>query len=150
MKLIIAGSRTFDFSLFNIDYFFNQIISLHKIPKPKEIVCGCGGTKKEKVSELLEKGQFASDRGVDLAGEIYGIQAKFPSGPKLIPADWTKNGKAAGPMRNREMAQYADQLLLIWDGNSRGSKNMKEEMEKLGKPVYEVILKAPPVKKEEW
>jgi hypothetical protein len=39
------------------------------------------------------------------------------------------------------MVDYADVLLLIWDGESRGSKNMKETMIKLGKPVYEVILR---------
>jgi hypothetical protein len=41
------------------------------------------------------------------------------------------------------MAEYADALLLIWNGESRGSANMKENMVKLGKPVYEVILKEP-------
>lgn len=29
---------------------------------------------------------------------------------------------------------------LIWAGKSRGSANMKKEMEKLNKPVYEVIV----------
>jgi len=55
--------------------------------------------------------------------------------------DWGTHGRAAGPIRNREMAKYGDALLLIWDGASRGSANMKQEMIKLGKPVYEVILK---------
>jgi hypothetical protein len=39
------------------------------------------------------------------------------------------------------MAEYADALLLIWDGKSRGSLNMKQQMLKLEKPVYEVIVK---------
>lgn len=60
---------------------------------------------------------------------------------KGFPADWETYGKSAGPIRNRQMAQYADALLLIWDGESRGSANMREEMQKLGKPVYEVIIR---------
>lgn len=59
---------------------------------------------------------------------------------KFYP-DWGKHGKAAGPIRNKQMAEYADALLLIWDGESKGSKNMKEEMLKLNKPVYEFIVK---------
>jgi uncharacterized phage-like protein YoqJ len=38
------------------------------------------------------------------------------------------------------MAEYADALLLIWDGESRGSKNMLFNMKKLGKQVFEVKL----------
>lgn len=62
---------------------------------------------------------------------------------KEFPADWEAYGKAAGPKRNQQMAEYGDALLLIWDGESRGSFNMLRNMIKLGKPVYEVILKGP-------
>ena len=57
------------------------------------------------------------------------------------PADWNTHGRAAGPIRNKQMAEYADELLLIWDWKSRGSANMKKEMEKLGKKVVEIIIK---------
>lgn len=40
------------------------------------------------------------------------------------------------------MAEYADAALIImWDGGSKGSLNMKENMEKLGKPVYTYYIK---------
>jgi len=58
-----------------------------------------------------------------------------------FPADWDTHGRAAGPIRNKQMAEYGDALLLIWDGESRGSANMKSNMKKLGKPVYEIIIK---------
>lgn len=58
-----------------------------------------------------------------------------------FPADWEKFGKVAGHIRNKQMAEEGDALLLIWDGESKGSANMKDNMIKLGKPVYEVILK---------
>jgi hypothetical protein len=33
------------------------------------------------------------------------------------------------------MAEYADRLVAIWDGESRGTKSMIEAMERLGKMV---------------
>lgn len=60
---------------------------------------------------------------------------------KEFPADWSAHGKAAGPIRNAQMAEYADVLVLVWDGESRGSASMKREMIKRDKPVYEVIVR---------
>ena len=40
------------------------------------------------------------------------------------------------PMRNREMAEYADALLAVWDGESKGTANMILEMHRMGKPVF--------------
>lgn len=90
-------------------------------------------------------------KGIDLAGKEWANEdwkQDYPTcddqGPifvKEFPADWDKFGKGAGPIRNKQMADYADALLLIWDGESRGSANMKSQMEKLGKPIYEVILR---------
>lgn len=44
-------------------------------------------------------------------------------------ADWTKHGKAAGPMRNEKMAIFANEkgrgvLMAFWDGKSPGTKSM--------------------------
>jgi len=63
---------------------------------------------------------------------------------KVFPADWDMHGKAAGSIRNAQMAEYADELLLVWDGKSRGSASMKREMEKRGKPVHEQLTKGRP------
>jgi len=43
-----------------------------------------------------------------------------------FPANWKRYGKAAGPKRNQEMANYADVLIAFWDGKSRGTKHMIE------------------------
>lgn len=40
------------------------------------------------------------------------------------PANWSVHGKAAGPIRNKEMAQDADALIAVWDGKSRGTGDM--------------------------
>lgn len=61
-------------------------------------------------------------RGIDRLGERYAKEEKIPL--KVFPADWNTHGKAAGHIRNLQMAQYADALIAIWDGKSRGTKNM--------------------------
>jgi hypothetical protein len=38
------------------------------------------------------------------------------------------------------MAQYADALVAVWDGESRGTDHMIGEMQKLGKPVSVHLL----------
>lgn len=117
VKLIIAGSRHLKPSTATISWELYE-----KKLLPTEIVSG--GAK-----------------GVDYAGWLFAKEFKLPCA--VYEPKWGEYGKAAGPKRNRLMAEYADALLLIWDGKSRGSKNMKEEMKKLNKPVYEVIWNEP-------
>ena len=118
MKTIIAGCRDFtDYNLLKskVDYY-------RKDNAITEVVCG-GAT------------------GADALGENYAVQNGIPV--KGFPADWNKHGKAAGPIRNRQMAEYADCLIAVWDGKSRGTKNMIDEMNKLMKPVYIVWIGEP-------
>ena len=43
---------------------------------------------------------------------------------KKFPANWGLHGRKAGFIRNGEMAQYADALIAIHDGESRGTAGM--------------------------
>lgn len=115
MKLVIAGSRYIIVTVNLIDETLDKL----KL-SPSEIISG-GAT------------------GIDTCAEHYAECKKIDF--RLFEADWTKNGKSAGPIRNLSMAKYGDALLLIWDGKSRGSANMKSSMLRLKKPVYEVIVK---------
>ena len=113
MKTIIAGCRDF------YDYdFLNEKVEAH-ISSITEIVSGAA-------------------RGVDNLGEAFGYNHNIPV--KRFPADWNKHGNAAGPIRNRQMAEYADQLIAFWDGQSRGTMNMIDTMRKMNKlfTVYEI------------
>lgn len=76
--------------------------------------------------------------GVDTIGEAlsHKLQAKLV----IFHANWRLYGKSAGFTRNSEMADYADALILIWNGLSRGSADMKRCMEERKKPIFEVIL----------
>lgn len=133
MKLIIAGSR----NLYPTFGFINSAIRMLGVSKITEVVSGRA-------------------TGVDTEGEHWAHHLGLPIQP--FPADWdnidvpgavvktrkdgSKYNAVAGLWRNVEMAEYADALILIWDGKSSGSYNMKSEMEKLNKPIYEVILKS--------
>lgn len=119
MKLIIAGSRTISLSIGDFDEYFHRF-DLSVNPEDTEIVSGTA-------------------KGVDKSGEYYAKECSLPI--HRFPADWDKYGKGAGHIRNKQMADYADALLLIWDGESKGSANMKANMEKLKKPVYEIIIR---------
>lgn len=61
-------------------------------------------------------------RGVDTLGEEWAEKNKVHC--KKFPADWDTYGKSAGIIRNVQMADYADALIAVWDGASRGTSHM--------------------------
>jgi len=73
-------------------------------------------------------------RGADLHGENWASLHQIPI--ERYPANWKKYGKSAGFIRNEQMAQVADALIAIWDGESRGTANMINHTEKLNLPVH--------------
>ena len=111
MKVIIAGSR--DFSDFQLLY-----------------------AKCEEVLANVNKAEIVSGtaRGADRLGEHY-ASLKGHS-VRQFPADWDKHGKAAGYVRNKEMADYADCLIAFWDGESRGTKHMIDLATEKGLSVH--------------
>lgn len=112
-KTIIAGSR----GITDYDLLLDQIEAC-----PWEI--------SEVVSGTAE--------GVDLLGEQYADEHDLPV--ERHEPDWDTYGRAAGPIRNREMAESAEALLAVWDGQSPGTKNMIEEAEKAGIEVHVYTL----------
>lgn len=75
-------------------------------------------------------------RGVDTAGEVWAGFRGIPVKP--FPANWNAYPKGeqykAGPIRNKQMADYADSLCLLWDGTSRGSLSMLNIAKQFGLP----------------
>lgn len=71
--------------------------------------------------------------GVDRIGEDIAKEWKIPI--KLFPADWSR-GRHAGLVRNQQMAEYADALVAVWDGYSRGTQHMITTMNTMQKPVF--------------
>lgn len=123
MKTIIAGSRTItDFSL------VERATKDCRFPIT-EVVSGCQKTRDPVTRKIVG--------GVDWLGERWAYRNKISV--KLFPANWSELGKAAGPIRNAEMADYADALILIHTG-SKGSANMLELARAMGLKIYEVKL----------
>lgn len=74
-------------------------------------------------------------RGADtLAGEV-AYELGFTV--ERYPADWTKYGRAAGPIRNKEMLTHGrpDYVIGFHDDlrHSRGTADMKRQAERAGK-----------------
>ena len=99
MKLVIFGSR--------------GIEDMRAVEKAME-----AWGMASQVTEIVSGGA----RGVDRLGERYARQHGIHC--KVFPAQWDKYGKRAGPIRNAEMAKYADYGVAIWDGESRGTAHM--------------------------
>lgn len=61
-------------------------------------------------------------QGVDTLGERYAEENNIPI--ERYKADWQKHGKSAGYIRNAVMADNADALVCVWDGESKGTRHM--------------------------
>lgn len=100
-KVIIAGCRDFaDYELLKEEcdfYLQNQ--------KPEDIVIVSGHAS-----------------GADALGEHYALERDLQL--ETYTADWKAHGRAAGPIRNAQMASVAHALIAFWDGKSRETKNM--------------------------
>lgn len=100
MKVIIAGSRSIT------DYATVEQIVLKSGFEITEVVSG-------------------GARGADAFGERFAAEHSIPM-TQFLP-DCPSCRRNAARMRNRAMAQYADALILIWDGKSRGLAHLLRE-----------------------
>jgi hypothetical protein len=78
-------------------------------------------------------------KGVDTLGEVWALANNIPV--EAFPADWSQHGRAAGPIRNRQMAEYADALIAIWDGESKGTANMIQQARNKRLNVFIYLVK---------
>jgi hypothetical protein len=112
-KVIIAGTRKFaDYTLLcsSCDRLLSQKGLTHDII----IVSGTA-------------------RGADKLGERYAKERGY--NVELFPADWENKGRAAGYIRNADMANNADALIAFWDGTSHGTAHMIDIARKKNLPV---------------
>jgi hypothetical protein len=136
MKVIIAGSRSFDdyeLAKERLDFFFSN-------KKPTEIISGGCSDKKGKLTFTREDGTEVY--GADGLGERWAAECGIPV--KLFLADWEKYGRSAGPIRNIEMAQYCtpheDGAVVFWNRHSTGSGDMVKKAKKYHLNLREVIV----------
>jgi hypothetical protein len=116
------------------------------IDSGKTIIAGSRGiTDYSLVEEAVKESNFCiqevvsgTARGVDKLGEEYATKNCIPL--SKFPADWNKHGKGAGYIRNSQMADYADSLIALWDGKSKGTKHMIDDSKKKGLNVFVKII----------
>lgn len=122
-RVIIAGCRDFfNYDLLNIKckYFLQYKIKTHNV--------------------IIVSGHAT---GTDSLGERFAKENNLKC--ERHPADWKKHGRAAGPIRNAEMAKKSNALIAFWDGRSPGTRSMIELAEKKGIKVAIVLFnKTPP------
>jgi hypothetical protein len=110
MKTIIAGSRN----------IANAITQVNNAIKASGFV----------ISEVIS----GTARGVDTAGENWAAYHGIPV--VKFPANWDLYGKQAGYIRNNSMANYAEALIAVWDGKSRGTRHMISQAAAKGLKTY--------------
>ena len=116
------------------------------VPLLKVIIAGGRDIDKlSYVKDAIEKSGFrvgevvsGAAQGVDTMGEYWAEKNGIPV--KQFPADWAKHGKRAGILRNIEMSEYADALILVWNGQSPGSASMLSFAQKKNMPIYQSVV----------
>jgi hypothetical protein len=96
MKIAIIGSRSFE------DY---------------TLLCNILDKLKDKITLIISGGA----RGADKLAERYAKENSINT--TIFLADWEKNGKAAGFIRNQLIIEECDACLAFWDGVSKGTKH---------------------------
>lgn len=113
MRTIIAGSR-----------------SIHDY----EALCNVVQESGFGISQVLS----GAAEGVDALGERYALEHNLPI--ERFPADWNRHGRAAGPIRNRIMAQHAEALIALMHPNSPGTRNMVQTAHQAGLKIHVNII----------
>ena len=125
----------------DIVLFLRKVLSMLKV-----VISGCRNYNnykeaKEFLDDFFGKPEITGEitvisgacKGADMLGERYAAEMGYNI--KRFPAEWTKYGRAAGPIRNEKMVDECDYLISFWDGKSKGTKDIIGCALKQGKPV---------------
>lgn len=110
MRVIIAGGRDFVPKLRH----WLMLDDLHEQIQITRVICGMA-------------------RGADLFGRNWAISVGMPVSE--FPADWNKYGKSAGYLRNVQMAENADAVVLFAGG--KGTQHMANIAREKGLKIYD-------------
>lgn len=127
-RLIVAGSRDFDTSNNEkaILHFIAGALIFNNIDISSDNIEICHG----------------DCRGVDQVAKVF--SKKYNLECFSFPANWNEHGKAAGPIRNEQMAEWACEgdrqgiLVVIKKPDSRGSSHMISCAKKRNMKIIEV------------
>lgn len=106
MKIIVCGGRAYA----NKEFLFRYLDGFHKEHKVRILIHGGAGG-----ADTLA-GEWAWQRWVTC---------------RVYHADWAKYGKAAGPIRNKEMLGEKPHFVLAFPGGA-GTEDMCRQSEQVG------------------
>jgi len=111
MRVAVIGSRTFDvYSAMD-----RALKIIHSFEGIDEIVSG-------------------GARGADSLAEKWAKENNIPT--KIFKANWERYGRGAGMIRNKDIIDRADLVVVFWDGQSKGTKNSLDRAKKAGKRYF--------------
>lgn len=114
MRVLVFGGRDFH----NERLAFKALNMLHKKYKFTCVIDGAAS-------------------GADTLGYRWAKRNGVPT--ERYPANWAKFGRAAGPIRNRQMIEEGLPDIGVAFPGGRGTANMKEQLKKAGITVQNVV-----------
>lgn len=86
------------------------------------------------VDEIVSGGAV----GVDSCAAEYAKFRKIKL-TEFIP-EYERYGRAAPIVRNKKIVDYADNILVFWDGSSKGTLSVIKYADKIGKPIKVITV----------
>lgn len=78
--------------------------------------------------------------GVDACAAAYAEKNGLPL--KVFLPQYRRYGRGAPIVRNKEIVEYADKVLVFWDGRSKGTQSVIQYAHKIGKPCRVVLCES--------
>ena len=92
--------------------------------------------------------RYVSDGDEIVSGGAVGVDAcaaeyAQSNGLRLtvFTPEYKRYGKAAPIVRNKQIVDYADKVIVFWDGSSKGALSVIRYAEKIGKPCEIMLCK---------
>lgn len=115
MKIAVIGSRDFEGIDLIDDYLDSELSMLTEL-------------------SLISGGAS----GVDAVAKAYARSRAITF--IELKADWKAYGRAAGPIRNKQIIDMADSIYAFWDERSKGTAHVMEYALRIGKPCQVVVF----------
>lgn len=108
----------------------------------KLLIAGSRGIENFDLSKHIEKDVdtilSGGAKGIDTLAEEYADKMRLSK--IILRPRYDLYGKAAPIKRNEELVNMADKILIIWDGESKGTKSTINYAKKLNKEIEVVTL----------
>ena len=119
MRLSIVGGRDFNDYALLANTIFNSLCPL------------------DFITEIISGGA----KGADTLGANFAENNDIPL--KVFPAEWDKYGKSAGFIRNQQIVNACDIVLVFWDGISKGTADTISKAKIAKVPTFIVYYDKP-------